>query len=178
MNDPSSFNANWQPYFDYLADGGDNSPSNIAIAASDGQAPFYISVENVDGLDSTDISYESDPIPYAIGEVQGDVFRRGKTITLTGTIKGLNLAALEIGSQYLQGIFWGTTSGQVLGWTDLPTGIPVYIFCTVNQDLSVARLKNQDYNYTWSWTVGLRASDPRVYNGNDDTIFFWWQQPV
>ena len=60
------------------------------------QSPYwFVFLDSVDGLSSADISYESHPVPYGIGEVSGDVLRRGKSITLSGRVKGMTVKAVE-----------------------------------------------------------------------------------
>src|SRR5689334_6073119 len=82
INDQTSMNANWQT--------GD---------------PYYISVDSVDGLYGGDLSYEAHELPNMIGEKSGDVFRRGKTITLSGTIWGRHYGGLDLGAFYLMQMF-------------------------------------------------------------------------
>lgn len=150
INDQTSINANWI--------GGD---------------PFYISVDSVDGLNSADISFESHPLPNMTGERSGDVFRRGKTITLSGTIWGSHLSGLTLGSEYLAQMFWETKPRKLIFYPQFTT-TQVYFTCRVNNDLSVAQSKPTDWNYRWTWVVGLRADDPRMYNVTGDTIYKSW----
>lgn len=133
---------------------------------------FYISVLAVDGLDSADISYESHPIPNVTGEKSGDVFRRGKGIALSGEITALSVGALEDGADYLGQMFWDTRIRKLL-WTPYNAGFQVYLMVRVNQDVSVARTPNP--NYTWPWTVGLRADDPRIRKESDDSVYPSWR---
>lgn len=135
--------------------------------------PYYISVDAVDGLNSADISYESHPLPNLIGEKSGDVFRRGKGITLSGTIWAYNLGSLAVGSEYLSQVFWDTALRKLIFYP-LANSTQVYLWCRVNNDLSVVQTKPQDYNYRWAWTVGLRADDPRMYNYVGDTLYRSW----
>ena len=138
------------------------------------QSPYYyIMVNNVDGLRNADISYESHPIPNAPGEKSGDVFRRGKTITLSGYVYGLNLERLEEGCDYLQNMFADTGIHQ-LGWTRYADGVAVYINCRVSQDLAIVESFN-DLNYRWAWVVGLRADNPFTYTGGG-TLHPSWQE--
>lgn len=134
---------------------------------------YYILVNNVDGLRNADISYESHPIPNAVGERSGDVFRRGKTITLSGYVYALNLARLEEGCDYLQQMFT-TTALSELGWTRISDEVDVYIRCRINQDLSIIEGFQSDV-YRNAWVVGLRADLPYTYRASDDSIYPAWQ---
>lgn len=138
------------------------------------QSPFYyVLVNNVDGLRNADISYESHPIPNAVGEKSGDVFRRGKTITLSGYVYGQNLAKLEEGCDYLQQMFTTTAQGE-LGWTRISDNVDVYIRCRINQDLSIIEGFQNDI-YRVAWVVGLRSDTPYTYRASDDVIYPTWQ---
>jgi hypothetical protein len=39
-------------------------------------------------------------MPNFIGEKSGDIFRRGKTITLSGTVQAMSIGALERGAEF------------------------------------------------------------------------------
>ena len=139
------------------------------------QSPFYfIYVDSIDGLHGADISYESHPVPYGIGEVSGDVFRRGKTVTVTGKIRGMNMQTLEQGADVLGQMFADKTLQQ-LKWTRRSDGVEVYIQCRVNQDLSIVE-SVQIGRYEWPYTVGLRADDPRIRRVSDGSVYPSWQQ--
>lgn len=149
---------------------------------------FYIQISQVDGLFGSDISYESDPLPSDIGEISGDVFRRGKGLTLSGVIYANGLANLEAGCQYLQQAFWDTGAGRKIIWNPLnrPNGTPgtgidgstaVYLKTRINNDLIISQ-SLQSLNFgvvSYAWTVGLRCDDPRIYNFADDTVYLPWQ---
>ncbi len=139
------------------------------------QSPYYfVTVDTVDGLSSADISYESHPVPYGIGEVSGDVIRRGKSITLSGKVRGLNLKFLEQGSDFLEQVF-AERAIRKLTWTRWADNVEIYIACRVNNDLSIVR-SFQDGKYEWPWTVGLRADDPRTRKSSDDSVYPTFQQ--
>lgn len=139
------------------------------------QSPFYyIMLKNVDGLTNADISYESHPLPQVPGEKSGDVYRRGKTITLSGNVYGLNLQTLYQGVDYLQQMF-ADTSLRNLGWTRRSDNIAVYIQCRVSQDLSVVESFDSDV-YRIPWVVGLRADIPFTYKQSDNSLYPTWQQ--
>lgn len=151
INDQTGINSNWT--------GGD---------------PFYISVDAVDGLSSADISFESHPLPNMIGEKSGDVFRRGKTITLTGTIWGSYYNALNLGALYLEHMFWDVASRKLTFYPNAASSARVYLKTRVNNDLSISRAKPSDFVPRWGWVVGLRADDPRLYNYSGDTVYQSW----
>lgn len=138
-----------------------------------GDPYYYISVTSIDGFRGADISYEAHPIPFDTGEKSGDVFRRGKTITLTGEIKALTLGALEFGADRLQETFADTSIRKLIfsRWAD---GEEIYINCRVIQDLAIVEEFNS-FDPEWGWTVGLRADDPRTYLLSDDSLYPTWQ---
>ena len=139
------------------------------------QSPFYyIQVTDVDGLSSSDISYESHPVPFGIGEVSGDVYRRGKSITLTGKIKGLNLKYLETGADFLEQMF-AEKAIRKLTWTRWNDAVEIYLNCRINNDLSISRSFTEG-KYEWGWTVGLRADDPRTRRISDGSVYPTFQQ--
>jgi len=136
-------------------------------------APYYfICLESVDGYYGADISAESHPIPNLIGEKSGDYFRRGKTLTLTGTIYGRGLAELYEGADYLKHMFAQISGLRKLLFT--PWNSPqLYVKCRVTQDLSVNMQITSSFK--WPYTVGLRCDDPRTYK-TDGTLFPTWQE--
>jgi len=139
------------------------------------QSPYYfIHLDAVDGLSSADISYESHPVPNSIGEISGDVFRRGKSVSLTGKIRALNLRYLETGSDFLEQMF-AEKAVRKLTWTRWVDAIEIYLSCRINNDLSIVRTF-QDGRYEWQWTVGLRADDPRTRKSSDDSVYPTFQQ--
>lgn len=138
------------------------------------QSPFYfISLKNVDGLYAADISYESHPLPNITGEKSGDVFRRGKTITLSGNITGFNYSYLLNGIDYLANMF-ADTGLHNLSWTRQNDGVGVYIRCRVQQDLSVVESLDSLLP-RFAWVIGLRADNPRSYKTSDDSLYPTWQ---
>ncbi len=138
------------------------------------QAPFYyISVTNVDGLHTADISYESHPLPYTTGEKSGDVFRRGKTITLSGNITGHNYSYLLNGTDYVCQMFSDTGIHQ-LSWTRQNDGVAVYINCRVQQDVTIVETVDSLLP-RFAWVVGLRADNPRTYAVSGGALYPSWQ---
>lgn len=163
----------------------DQTSINSGFATGSG---YYIQINQVDGLYGSDISYESDPLPQAEGEISGDVFRRGKSIAVSGLIWSNGLVNLDAGSIYLNEVFWEVLPRKLI-WTPLnrintavgTTAIgtnAVYVTARVNNDLIVSQALS---NFTlggavsYPWTVGLRCDDPRIYNLADDTIYQTWQ---
>jgi len=138
------------------------------------EAPYYYIEADIEGLRGADISFESHPIPNAIGESSGDIFRRGKGLAISGKITGLNLSTLESGADYLQEMF-AKTNKRKLVWRRWADGITVYLNCRVNQDLVVVE-KIDSFNYSYEFTVGLRADDPRTRKLEDDSIYPDWQE--
>jgi len=139
-------------------------------------APYYfICVSAVDGLMGADISFESHPIPNLIGEKSGDVFRRGKTVTLSGTIYARGMAELYEGAFYLQNMFAQVSGLRKLLFTPWNYGTQLYVKCRVTQDLSVV-MATEKGHHEWPWTVGVRCDDPRLYLASSNTVFPSFQQ--
>ena len=139
------------------------------------ESPFYyIMLKNVDGLRTADISYESNPIPNAPGEKSGDVFRRGKTVTLSGFVYGRSLQYLETGCDVLQQMFAPLSQGPI-SWTRLSDGVAVYLDVKVNQDLSIVE-QIDDFTHRYAWVVGLRADIPFTRAVSGGAIYPAWQQ--
>lgn len=139
------------------------------------QSPYYyIMVNNVDGLYGADLSIESHPLPNYIGEKSGDIFRRGKTITISGTIQAANFGALERGAEFLQQMFADTGLRKLI-WTRWSDSIQVYYIARINQDLAISQTIS-DLSYRYNYTVAVRADDPRTYKVSDDTVYPTWQE--
>jgi hypothetical protein len=139
-----------------------------------GQSPFYyIFVQNVDGLYGADLSIESHSLPNFIGERSGDIFRRGKTITLSGTIQAMSLGALERGAEFLQHMFTETKPRKLI-WTRWADGVQVYYIARINQDLSISQTVS-DTSYRYNYTVAVRADDPQTYKVSDNSLYPTWQ---
>ena len=134
---------------------------------------YYISVTSVDGETNADVSYESHPIPNATGEKSGDVFRRGKTITLTGKINANSLWNLDTGAEYLKQMF-NDTGLRKLVYKRLSDKVDVYYNGRINQDLTIVK-SVENGKYEWDWVVGIRADDPRTYKLDNDSVYPTWQ---
>jgi hypothetical protein len=138
------------------------------------QSPFYyISVTSVDGLYGADLSLESHPLPNFIGEKSGDIFRRGKTITLTGNVQAASLGALERGADFLKHMFTDTGFRKLI-YTRIGDGIQVYFIARINQDLAITETAS-DLSYRYNYTVAVRADDPRSYKVSDDSLYPTYQ---
>jgi hypothetical protein len=124
---------------------------------------------SVDGLYGADLSIESHPLPNFIGEKSGDIFRRGKTITLSGTIQALSMGALERGAEFLQQMFADRGKRKLI-WTRWADGVSVYYIARINQDLSITQ-SISDHSYRYNYTVAVRADDPRTYKVSDNTVY-------
>jgi hypothetical protein len=135
---------------------------------------YYIKVDTVDGYWGADISAESHPVPGAHREVSGDTFRRGKTITLSGTIRARGLLELRQAQRYLQMMFWDVSGPRKLIHQTWEVDEEIYFWCKPIQDVAmVERVENDDYRTQWS--VALRVDDPRTRKLSDDTFYptFW-----
>jgi hypothetical protein len=132
---------------------------------------YYIKIGSAEGFYGTDIESETHSIPHAIGEKSGDSFRKGKGISLSGTIEGRNINDLIAASAYLRQVFWDT-SPRKLVYVET-TGDTAYYLCRVLNDLSI--VENFDgWNPKWTWTVGLRADDPRPRKLSDNSLVYSW----
>lgn len=139
------------------------------------QAPFYyISLKTPDGMYGAEISFESHPIPQFIGEKSGDVFRRGKSITLSGNIEAMSMGYLEAGADFLGNMFAETAKRKLI-WTRYD-GVTVYFECRVNNDLAIGEEITGADKYVWTWLVGLRADDPRSRRLDNGSVYPTWQQ--
>lgn len=134
---------------------------------------YFVSVRSIDGLFSEDRSYESHPIPGKIGERSGDVFKRGKTITLTGRVEAINLPYLRQGMRVVQQMFWTDAASQLR--FQFAGEDQCYYTCRVQQPVSMTEaIERIDWVYR-DWTVGLRADDPRSYRVSDGALYPSWQ---
>lgn len=161
---------------DYKSSGGSSFVINdrSAILSGNWTPPYYyIQVESVDGHYSADLSYESHPIPNAIGEISGDVFRRGKTLTFSGTIWGRGLSEIYTGADFLYQMLADTSSRQLvfIPWNH---GIQLYYAARPYQDLSITENFNSS-TFKLLYTFALRADDPRSYKLMDNSLFPTWQ---
>jgi hypothetical protein len=141
---------------------------------------YFICVETVDGLFGADISYEAHPVPgiagSVVGEVSGDVIRRGKTVTLSGQIYARGQAELYEASFYLMQMFAETDGLRKLLFNPWNLGAAqLYLKCKPSQDLSVV-MQTNNTRHMWPWTCGLRCDDPRTYLASNNTVFPTWQQ--
>lgn len=134
---------------------------------------YYISVTSIDGLTNADISYEAHDLANITGESSGDVFRRGKTITLTGKINAMSLGALSAGAEYLKEMF-NDTSRRKLVFKRISDNVVVYYLGRVNQDLVVVETV-QGGKYEWDWVVGIRCDKPFTYKLSDNTLYPTYQ---
>jgi hypothetical protein len=161
---------------DYRSSGGGSFIFNdkTAITTANWVSPFYyIQVTSVDGHFGADISYESHPIPNAIGEKSGDVFRRGKTLTFSGTIYGRGLSEIYSGADFLQQMLAEKTIRKLvfIPWNH---GIQLYYNCRPFQDLSITEQFDSEV-FKFPFVFGLRADDPRSYTLSGNTLFPSWQ---
>lgn len=159
------------------ADGSTDFTINNRVAANNSftVSPYwYISVTDVDGMRSSDISTESVPLPNATGEKSGDIFRRGKGISLSGTIEARSFGDMENAVDYLEEMFWDTSARKFI-WYPFNSSAQIYVVARVVNDVSIPLSKDTGGQMIWRWAVGLRADDPRFYKLSDDTIFKTWQ---
>ena len=160
---------------DYRGSGGNSYIFNDRSKVSLQVSPFYyIQVETIDGHRGADLSYEAHPIPNAIGEKSGDVFRRGKTLTFSGKIYGRGMSEIDSGAYFLQQMLAEKTIRKLV-FIPWAYGIQLYYNCRPYQDLVV--VESFDSNvFRYSFTFGLRADDPRTYKLSDNSLFPTWQE--
>lgn len=158
---------------DYRSSGGGSFIFNNRINYHTTSPFYYIQVTSVDGHRGGDLSYESHPIPNAPGEKSGDVFRRGKTLTFSGTIWGRGFSELYSGADFLQQML-AETALRKLVFIPWNHGIQLYYECRPYQDLVV--VESFDNNtFKLNYTFALRADDPFSYTLSGDALFPTWQ---
>lgn len=161
---------------DYRSTGGGSFIINNRATIAGGQwaSPFYyIQVTSVDGHFGADISYESHPIPNAPGEKSGDVFRRGKTLTLSGDIWGRGFSEIYSGADFLQQML-AEKELRKLVFIPWNHGIQLYYNARPYQDLTIAE-SYEDGKYKLGWTFALRTDQPFSYKLSDNSLFPTWQ---
>ena len=162
---------------DYRSTGGSSFIFNdrTPILSKNWASPFYyIKVDSVDGHFGADLSYESHPIPNAIGEKSGDVIRRGKTLTFSGTIYGRGLSEVYQGAHFLQHMI-AETAIRKLVFIPWDVNIQLYYNCRPYQDLSVTEQFDSE-SFKLTYVFGLRADNPRSYKLSDNSLFPTWQE--
>jgi hypothetical protein len=129
---------------------------------------YWIEVRSFDGLFDDDLSYEAHPIPGYVGERSGDVFRRGKTITLTGFLWASNLEQLRISERLMQQAFWDCKPYNLVfqRWKEPQ----LYIKCRVSQPLKIVE-QQEDEKMRRPFTVAFRADEPRSKKVADDSFY-------
>lgn len=162
---------------DYRSLGGSSFIINNRATIANGQwaSPYYyIQVTAVDGHFGADISYESHPIPNAIGEKSGDVFRRGKTLTITGMIWGRAFSELYSGADFLSNML-AERELRKLVFIPWNHGVNCYYNARPYQDLIITETVESG-QYAFPFTFALRADDPRSRLLSNDSVFPMWQQ--
>jgi hypothetical protein len=132
-------------------------------------SPFYVvKVENVDGLWDAELSDETHPIPQAVGTMSGDTFTRGKTLTFSGYVEGLNLSYLRTGQRDLQQCLVDRLFHQFRFrlWNEEE----VYLNMRTKQDLSMPE-SQRDLRFRRTFVFSLYADDPRTRRVSDDALY-------
>ncbi len=135
---------------------------------------YFIKVDTVDGVFGDEIRVETHPIPCGVGERHGPVLRSGKALVRAGRIYGANLAKLREAQWKLMEMFWDLQPHKWL-WTPAGYSHRIYYTAYVSQPLVMSDVFGQVDHVVQSWTVGLRADDPRSYSETDDTPDPSWQ---
>lgn len=161
---------------DYRSTGGSSFVINdrAPILTGNWTSPFYyIQVVSVDGHFGADISYEAHPIPNYPGEKSGDVFRRGKTITFSGTIWGRGISEIYSGADFLQRML-AEKELRKLVFIPWNHNIQLYYNCRPYQDLVIIE-SLQSAVPRFEYTFALRADDPFSYTLSGNALFPTWQ---
>lgn len=136
-------------------------------------APYYfIEVVGLDGMWNSDISYEAHKIPGTIGDRSGDVFRGGKSLTISGWVWGLNMKRLREGQRAMQQAFADKAIHNLA--LTMVGEEALYFKCRVSQDLSMIE-QQPDERVRRPFVVTLRADDPRSYKVSDNSLYPSWQ---
>jgi hypothetical protein len=159
---------------DYRSSGGSSFVINNRIDYNMTSPFYYIQVQSIDGHYGADISYESHPIPNAPGEKSGDVFRRGKTLTFSGTIWGRGFAEIYIGAEFLQQMLAEKALRKLVFIPWNRTTTQLYYTCRPYQDLSVVESFDSSV-FKLAYTFSLRADDPFSYALSGDALTPTWQ---
>lgn len=123
---------------------------------------YYIKVPKIDGLWDSEKRDERQNVPGRKGELSGIIEDGGKTITLAGTIRGKDVTGLRQGQRDLQAAFADKAAHafRFQSWID---DQPLEIMCRKNQRLDMAE-EQTSLRWERSFTVQLRADDPRAYS--------------
>jgi hypothetical protein len=139
-------------------------------------SPYYfIKVDSVDGFWGGDISAESHPIPGADGERSGDTFRRGRTLTFSGTIYARGLAELREGARYLHHMLWDISDHRKLVFQLWNDGFQLYLWAKPIQDLAIVE-QVDGLTFRSRYTFALRSDEPYNYKVSDDARYPAWLQ--
>lgn len=133
---------------------------------------YYICVDDTPGLYGTDVEVETHTIPHAIGEKSGDILRRGKGFSLSGYIEAPNIDYLQDAVAFLMQMFWDTSERKLI-WKYKTVGTDIYLKCRVVNDIDIRETYNS-YSPRFTWSVGLRADDPRFRVLSNDALFYSW----
>jgi hypothetical protein len=120
---------------------------------------WWVKLDKVDGLFDGDVRDERVPVPGQDGEESGDLKRGGKTITLTGRVRALDLAALREGQLAISRAF--DTDEHALFWGMLGAE-NLYIRAKKNQKIDMPEQQTTN-DYQRGFTIAVRADDPYSY---------------
>lgn len=158
---------------DYRSSGGGSFVFNNRINYMTTSPFYYINVTSVDGHFGADISFESNPIPNAPGEKIGDTFRRGKTLTFSGTIWGRGFSEIYSGADFLQQML-AEQELRKLVFIPWNHNIQLYYMAQPYQDLVVVE-QFDNSTFKLNFTFALRTESPFSFKLSDDSLFPTWQ---
>lgn len=129
-----------------------------------------VKLNRITGLSSIPELYgENEQATRRNGEIPRTAFRTGKTVTMEGAVQAESLDELREFVSEIEGAFYGTSEGQMVA-TQHPDygavgrffwGRPVMLEIPEEQTVSAQRA---DHGYSRPFSLGLRLSDPRVYD--------------
>jgi hypothetical protein len=126
-------------------------------------------VNNIDGLSDADIRDSRDVNPGDHGETAFAAFYGGRTITLSGKLRGYNLQKMRDMVMALRAAFSDLTTEYPLYIRTGNTARDVAIYCKKHQPLVVPETQ-ADFTHRRDFQIALRASDPRMLSFNETLV--------
>jgi hypothetical protein len=134
---------------------------------------YIIWTKTVDGLGLSDPITDAHKRPRQIGDRAFDSSPSGNSLTLTGTIRGKDMAHLRTGQAAMWEAWWKAYATGKL-YFQLAGMDPAYVNGRLDQKPDMPEQFDSDRPER-TWTFVVRCDDPRIYKVADDTLFFSWQ---
>lgn len=131
---------------------------------------WWIEITSIDGIWDADVRDDRQVLPNRSGEQSGQLYYAGKTITLTGTVRAHDIANLRAGQRALQ-VAFGDLGAHDLFFQAMGDANPLFITCKKNQPIQMPEAQS-DAGIKRSFTVSLRADDPRAYSSFESSFNF------